>query len=163
MRKTPVFVLGFLFLVGLALAVEPPQMKEGLWSVRTQMTDNPGNVKRDFTQELCRSQAYDQHALDLAKNLKGCKVVSENFTGGTYTAESECNVQGAVIKSKATTTYQGDTAFRSESHATYTPAFHGVSEMTVMVDQKYLGACPAGVQPGDRIAADGSITHTWRH
>ena len=163
MRKTRVFVLGFLFLVGLALAIEPPQMKEGLWSVRTQMTDDPGNVKRDFTQKLCRSQAYDQHALDLAKNLKGCKVVSENFTGGTYTAESECNVQGAVIKSKATTTYQGDTAFRSESHATYTPAFHGVSETTVMVDQKYLGACPAGVQPGDRIAADGSITHTWRH
>lgn len=163
MRKTPILVLGFLFLLGLALAVEPPAMREGLWSVRTQMINNPGNGKTDNTQKLCRSHAYDQHALELAKNMKACKVVSENFTGGTYTVESECNVAGAVIKSKATTTYQGDTAFHSETHGTYTPAFHGISESTIIVDQKYLGACPAGVGPGDFIAADGSIRHTWTH
>ena len=163
MRKTPAILLGFLFVVGLALAVEPPQMKEGLWSIRTQMTDNPGNVKSDFTQKLCRSHAYDQHAHELVKNMKGCKVVSENFTGGTYTVELECNVLGTVIKSKSTTTYQGDATFHSVSHATNTPPLRGVSESTIIMDQKYLGACPAGVEPGDRIAVDGSITHTWRH
>jgi len=163
MRKTPAFVLGFLLLVGLALAIQPPQMKEGLWSVRTQSTDNPGNIKSDHTQKLCRNHAYDQYAHELAKNMKTCKVLSENFTGGTYTVDTECKLAGSVIKSRSTTTYQSDTAFRSESHASYTPEFHGIGEMTLIVDQKYLGACPSGVQPGDRIAEDGTITHLWRH
>jgi hypothetical protein len=163
MRKTPVFVLVILFLVGLALAVEPPPMKEGLWSVRTQMTNQPGNAKTDFTFKLCRSHAYDQHALELAKNNKGCKLVSENFTGGTYTLDSECNMGGTVLKSKTTTTFQGDTASHSETHGTYTPAFQGMTGSTIIQDQKYLGACPAGVGPGDRINADGSIMHLWRH
>jgi hypothetical protein len=26
-------------------------------------------------------------------------------------------------------------------------------------DQRYLGSCPAGMKPGDRIMADGSIVH----
>jgi hypothetical protein len=95
--------------------------------------------------------------------MKGCKVASENLTGGTYTVETECNVQGSAIKSKGTTTYQGDTAFHLETHAAYTPALMGVGETTVIVDQKYLGACPAGIEPGDRIAEDGTVTHTWKH
>jgi hypothetical protein len=163
MRKAPMFVLGVLILLGLALAVEPPQNKEGLWSIRMQTTNQPGNTKTDFTYKLCRSHAFDQHGRDLAKNRKECKPVSENFSGGIYTAESECNVMGTVIKSKTTTTFQGDTASHGETHATNTPALNGVSEMTVIMDQKYLGACPAGIQPGDRVNADGSIMHLWRN
>jgi hypothetical protein len=26
-------------------------------------------------------------------------------------------------------------------------------------DQRYLGSCPAGMKPGDRLMADGSIVH----
>jgi hypothetical protein len=163
MRKSPVCVLGILFLVGLALAVEPPPVKEGLWSVRTQMTNQPSNAKTDFTFKLCRNHAYDQYALGLAKNNKGCKLGFEDLSGGTYTLDSECNMGGSVLKSKTTITFQGDTASHSETQGTYTPALHGMTGSTVIQDQRYLGACPAGAQPGDRINADGSIMHLWRH
>lgn len=163
MRKTPVSVLCILFLVGLALAVEPPSAREGLWSVRMQTTDQPGNTKTDFTYKLCRNHAFDQHGLELAKNHKGCKVVAENVSGGIHTFESECSVAGSVVSTKAVTTFQSDAAIHSETHGTYTPALHGMTGMTIIMDQKYLGACPAGVQPGDRINADGSIMHLWQH
>jgi hypothetical protein len=29
----------------------------------------------------------------------------------------------------------------------------------MVMEQKYMGSCPAGAQPGDRINADGSIVH----
>jgi hypothetical protein len=33
----------------------------------------------------------------------------------------------------------------------------GVTDETRIQDFKYVGACPAGVNPGDRIMADGSV------
>jgi hypothetical protein len=68
-------------------------------------------------------------------------------------------VGSTVIDSKGTATFQGDSAAHSETHATYSPAMAGLSETTMIMDQKYVGACPAGAVAGDRIAADGRITH----
>jgi hypothetical protein len=36
-------------------------------------------------------------------------------------------------------------------------------DSTMTMDQKYLGSCPAGVQPGDLTSADGKVTHLWNH
>jgi hypothetical protein len=30
-------------------------------------------------------------------------------------------------------------------------------------DQKYIGSCPADMQPGDRKSEDGTILHLWKH
>jgi hypothetical protein len=163
MKKLPAVAVAAISLMGLAQAIDLPLMKEGLWSIRTQTTNNPGNNKTDFTQKLCRSHAYEEYARGLAKNRPGCKTISESLSGGVYTTEVECAERGTVIKSKTVATSQGDSAAHSESHATYTPAFHGMSEMIMIQDQKYLGSCPSGVGPGDRIAQDGAVTHTWKH
>jgi hypothetical protein len=54
-------------------------------------------------------------------------------------------------------------ASHSETHTTYTPALAGTAESTMIMDQKYVGGCPAGIQPGDRIAANGTVNHLWKH
>lgn len=162
--KTPaVLIAAAAAFIGSALALEAPVMKEGLWSVHTTSIDNPGNVKSEGTYKLCRNHAYDQHAFSLGEHMPACKLINESGGGSVYTVETECNISGTVIKSKSTTTVHGDTASRSESHGTYTPAMRGMTEMNVIVEQNYLGSCPAGVQPGDRINQDGSIVHLWRH
>jgi len=149
--------------IGVAQTVTPPPVKEGLWSIHTTSIDNPGSVKSEYSAKLCRSHAYDQHAQSLAKKMPGCKSVNESVHGGVYTSEMDCTVAGTNIKSKGTTTLHGDTAFRSDTHATYTPAFHGVTDSTMVIEQNYIGACPAGIQPGDRIAPNGAVTHSWKH
>ena len=149
--------------IGIANAVNPPEQKEGLWTSHTQSIDNPGNKKSESTSTICRSHAYDQHVLSLAKSVKGCTTVSESFQGGKYFVELHCVEAGTVVESKGTVTYQGDTSAHSENHSTFTPALGGISEMTIIMDQKYVGNCPAGAQPGDLTNADGSVTHLWKH
>ena len=147
----------------IANAANPPELREGLWSVHTQSIDNPGNKKSEGTYTLCRDHAYDQSIRAKAKNMKGCTKISESFEGGKYSSEMHCVVAGTVVESKGITTFQGDTSTHSETHASYTPPLGGISEMTMIIDEKYVGGCPAGAQPGDRTAADGRVTHLGRH
>ena len=50
-----------------------------------------------------------------------------------------------VIDTTEKATFKGDTAVHSETHATYSPPLYGVSESTMIMDQEYLGSCPAGI------------------
>ena len=68
-----------------------------------------------------------------------------------------------TISTKSVGTYVSDTSVHTESTSTYTPAFMGQTRETMVVDWKYVGACPAGIQPGDRVASDGSVLHLWKH
>jgi hypothetical protein len=140
-------------------ADDPPQVKEGLWSIHTQSIDNPGNKKTEGTRSICRNHQYDKEAQARAKTVKGCTVTSEAFHGNQYSVATRCEVAGTVIQSANVTTFQGDSAFHSENHASYNPAMNGMSESTMIIDQKYVGSCPAGMQAGDLMSADGRITH----
>lgn len=158
--KNAMLVLAIVAVVSpTARATNPPDVKEGLWSVHTQSSDNPGSKKSEGTYTLCRDHAYDLSVRARAKTVKGCTTVSESFEAGKYSTEIRCVTAGTTIESKGTTTFQSDTAFHSETHATYSPAFYGVSETTMIIDQKYVGGCPAGVQPGDRTNSDGTVMH----
>jgi len=163
MKKMLIFAAAALLLpIGMATAADPPELKEGLWSNHMQTTDNPGNKTSEQTSTVCRSHAYDQYVQSLMKGMKGCTKINESFQGGKYSLEMHCVIGNTVVDSKGTTTFQGDTAARAESHATYTPAMGGVSETTTIMDSKYVGSCPAGAQPGDITYPDGRVTH-WKH
>ena len=145
-------------------AADPPAVKEGLWSIHTVSIDNPGSKKTDGTRSICRNHAYDTRIREQAEKQQKqtCKSANRTSSGNSFTDESECTVQGSVIKTKGVTTFTGDTAFHSETHATYTPALYGNAETTMVIDQKYVGPCPAGMEPGDFMSADGKITHVKR-
>ena len=145
-----------------AHAVSHPEIKEGEWSVHTVSVEN-GSKRTEGTYKLCRSHAFDQYVEGLAKNVKTCKMIGETYAGGKYTSESRCTMGKTVIASKGTTTFQSDTSMHSETHATYTPPMYGMSDTQMTMDQKYVGSCPAGTQPGDRTNADGTVMHLWKH
>lgn len=75
------------------------------------------------------------------------------------TTETQCSAGGSVLKTKAVVTMSGDGAAHSETTTTYTPALYGTSETTMIMDQKFMGACPAGMEPGDMMDASGKISH----
>lgn len=145
--------------IGITNAADPPELKEGLWTSHRQTIHNPGNKTSEQTSTICRNHAYDQHAQSLAKDVKGCTTVAESFQDGVYSLELHCVVSGTVIESKGTTTFQGDTAAHTETHATYTPALGGLSELTMITDQKYVGSCSGGAKPGDITYEDGRVIH----
>jgi hypothetical protein len=164
MNKKLIFAMvGLATLIGSASAADRPQIKEGLWQIRTQTIDNPSNKKTEGTVMLCRDHDFDKSAEALAKNVKGCTTISESFAAGKFSSETRCEVASTVIDSKGTVTFQSDTAAHSETHVTYTPALYGNADETMIQDQTYLGDCPAGMQPGDRKSQDGTIVHLRKH
>jgi|HubBroStandDraft_6_1064221.scaffolds.fasta_scaffold208388_2 hypothetical protein len=164
MRKTLVYPVAVLSLaLGTAIAVDAPDVKEGLWSVHSQTTANPGNRKSEgATYTLCRDHAFDKATRDLAKSAKGCTLVSETFKDGKYSTKLHCVIGATTVDTQSTVTFESDTSTHTETHATYTPATNGVSETTLVQDQEYTGSCPAGAQPGDRTDEDGRVTHVGR-
>jgi len=146
-----------MLLLPIARAADPPQLKEGLWEIRGQRIENPGNKRTEFTYRLCRSHAYDKAMDDLVKNQKDCTTTFESLGGGRYASSSRCTAAGIVIESKGSYRYESSTSARSESTATYLPALRGKTDETLIQDQNYLGSCPAGMRPGDRIDADAKV------
>ena len=142
-------------------AADPQAIKEGLWSLHTVSIDNPGNRRSEGTRSLCRDHAYDVRIRAQAetKQKQNCKPSVRKSSGNGFTEETECTIQGSTVTSKVVTTFTGDTAVHSETHGTYSPALYGTAETTVIMDQKYVGACPAGMEPGDFMTSDGKITH----
>jgi hypothetical protein len=144
-------------LLSIARAADPPPLQEGLWEIRGQSIANPGNKKTDFVYRLCRNHAYDQAMDALVKHVKDCTTSFDALGGGRFTSASSCSVSGTLIVSKGTYTYESSTSTRSESYATYEPALEGKTDETMIQDQKYLGQCPPGMKPGDRVRADGAL------
>jgi hypothetical protein len=149
--------------IGIAIATDVPDVKEGFWSIHTLTTNNPGNVKSETTTKICRNHAYDAYTKGLAKDIKGCTVNNESYAGNKYSMQMHCTVAATVIDSKGTVTFNGDTSTHSETQATYSPAVGGVSQTTTIQDQKYIGSCPTGTAPGDLILEDGNVNHLWKH
>jgi hypothetical protein len=156
MKQGLLFIFASLAVCGLAYAADHPEMKEGLWQI-----DNKSNNSGGFSDQLCRSHAYDQQVEAKAKAMMGknCSKMDESYADGKLTSNMVCNIGGSVVETKGVVSFQGDTAAHSESHTTYSPPLYGTSDTTETQDQKWLGPCPAGMQPGDHKNADGTVRH----
>lgn len=146
---------------GSALAAEPPQLKEGLWSIHSQNTDAPSEKKTDFRSVLCRSHASDWRTRENARDAKECATVSENLQANKYTIQSRCRIKGSVVETRSTTLFM-ENATHTEVHVTYTPALNGITASTLIEDQKYLGKCPSGAESGDLMLPNGTVQHLGR-
>ena len=129
-----------------AHAGDYPNIKEGLWSTTTIMSD----AKRaPQTGSMCNSTAVMQSVIDAHKKTdQPCKITSLTHSGAVYTEQTECTIGGQVRKSTSVTTFTGDSAVHTEIH-------QADGTVTVTSDSKYVGTCPTGMVPGDFVGADG--------
>lgn len=139
---------------------DPPKLKEGLWDIRGQRVENPGNKRTDFTYKLCRDHAFDRATDAELRTVKDCNTALKKVGDGKYSSASTCHAPGVTIDSVGTSTYGGDESIHADTHAAYTPEFNGKTEETLVEDQHYIGKCPAAMRPGDRLNPDGIL---WRH
>jgi hypothetical protein len=139
-------LLCFGCIAALAQAGDYPTIKAGLWSTTTTI----GDAKRPpQVGTMCNSTAVMQSVIDShKKGDQPCKIINMSHTGSVYTEQTECTFGGQVRKSTSVTTFTGDTLVHTEIH-------HADGSVTVISDSKYIGACPAGMVPGDFVGADG--------
>jgi hypothetical protein len=159
--KKPILAATFLLLLGVAHADFPnmPPLKEGLWKIRMVDT-TAGQKPTDNTYSLCRSHAWDQQVRQIAlKVLANCSTTTDTKSGNTRTVVTSCKLSGSSVITKSVLTSISDTHFRTDTLATFTPPMFGRSQDSMTQEETFLGACPAGMQPGDHQLPDGTIQH----
>ncbi len=158
MKKTTLHLLTVvLFLVpAVSIADDFPQRKAGLWEVTTSAAGMPGGqvVKQ------CIDATTDAAMMQVGKSMGGqmgmsCAKNEVKKEGGSFVAESDCNMAGTRMISK--TVFSGDfnSAYSAESTARYEPAMMGMSESKTKISARWLGPCEANQQPGDMIMPNG--------
>lgn len=153
--------------VGQAIAlVDQPPLKAGYWSVQTTTSNSPGGSPAESKRFVCRNPEFDQWMRVTVESMTkrmGCKIVTEKFADNTYTSETHCAQSGSRTITRTTSVLTGDSAMHTETVTTFDPALNGLEKKTLISEQKWIGACPAGAAPGDNVSTDGQITHLWRH
>jgi hypothetical protein len=93
-------------------AVEEPSMKEGLWSVHTQVIQHPSEQKTDSAVTLCRNPAYDKQVREATMPRSKCPLVDKS--SGTLTKfETECKIGGSKVKVTEVIEITGETLSRT--------------------------------------------------
>jgi hypothetical protein len=134
--------------IAIASAVDFPQRQEGLWERHNQTIQNPGNRKIELTSTICRDHTYDKSVTVTKPSDPSCTYDLKDLGGGNYSSQTRCTIDATVVETAQTFSYQAGSV-HSETHIKYTPALGGRTDMTVILDEKFVGSCPANMKPGD--------------
>ena len=139
-----------------AAAQDMPKMKPGLWETTSSTAGQKGAPAHTSKTTMCLNEAVQKDMMDFAKSMGAqCSKNTTRRDGNKYIGEAECNFGGSTVKSQSVTTFSGDTSYRVESRATFSPPMGGMSESSTTQEAKFSGPCPAGMKPGDMTMPGG--------
>ncbi len=142
-----------LFMAGanLSIAQSMPKMKAGMWE-NTVMSDAPGAKGKEPTKStMCIDDTVMEQMMKMGQGMAQamCSKNTSQISGNKMTGSVECKMGSSTINSTSVTTFNGDTSYRTESKSVYTPPLYGMKENVSVTEAKYVGACKAGMKPGD--------------
>jgi hypothetical protein len=151
--------LGTLLLLGAATcgtsrADDFPLRKAGLWEVDMTMS---GGKMPPQQMKMCIDPATDAEMYQLGMNAAQgmCSKPDIHRSGGTVTISTTCKMGESKISTQSVTKFTGDTAYHTDVNSTFDPPMGTLRESAVTQDAKWSGACPADMQPGDVLMANG--------
>jgi hypothetical protein len=155
MRKalsTLVLLVGAIVLMGQA---ELPKRKAGLWELTMSIEGTKAPMP---SAKLCIDAATDAEFYKMGAGMSrdACSKRDLKVNGKTITVDSVCSfAANRTSTTHATTTFTGDTAYHTEVQMHYEPPLMGKSDSAMAQDGKWIGACPADMQPGDMLMPGG--------
>ncbi len=139
-----------------AAAQDMPKMKPGLWETTSTTGGQKGAPAHTSKTSMCINEAVQKDMMEFGKSMGAqCSKNTTRRDGNKYIGEAECNFGGSTMKSQSTTTFTGDSSYRVESRATFSPPMGGMSESSTTQEAKHAGPCPAGMKPGDMTMPGG--------
>jgi hypothetical protein len=139
---------------GAAGTAEFPTLKAGQW----EMTTTPGAAgSAPRKSMICLDASTQKAMLDMSAGMQKemCTRMDMRREGSRFITDAQCRLGNSVVTSHAVMTMTGDSAYRTESSATFSPPFNNLRESKTVIEGKYLGACRDGLQPGDVVTATG--------
>lgn len=131
-----------------AYAMDFIHRKPGLWSITTAMKGMPAKmgaskmcIDANTDAELMRhGMKWDSHA---------CTAPAIAGAGPVRTVDMVCHIAGATQKSHIVMTFSGDASYRMDMTSKVSRPNIPEHDMHLSQDAKWMGACPAGMKPGD--------------
>lgn len=134
------------FAAGSAGAADLPKRKSGLWEMKTQMEGMPS----PGAMQMCVDQSTDNMMEERAvKEKLNCSVMDVKRAGGRTTVHSVCKHEGTTVTTDAVITGDFESGYKNDMRVRYSPPQHGMSDMHMIQDAKWLGPCKPGQKPGD--------------
>jgi hypothetical protein len=124
-----------------------PARKPGLWQMSMTIAGHPMATKQ------CVDAVTDRQMMQssFARNADKCSSLTSSRSGSTITVDATCALNGGVV-TRTHAVIAGD--FQSEYTVdANTDISGGPAQMPkhsqIKQDVKWIGACPAGMKPGD--------------
>ncbi len=136
-----------------------PKLKPGLWEVTTTAARREGPAPRPTSMCLDDSVQQAMYTMSTGMMTGMCSKHDIKVAGGKVTANAICDLGGTRMESRAVMTLTGNTAYRTEAHATFDPPMMGTRESTTVIEGRHVGACKPGQQPGDMILPGGQTVN----
>jgi hypothetical protein len=109
---------------------------------------------------LLRTRPADHAAINhLLAGLGWRSKCDVRFAGASGTVDSVCKLGTRTQTARSTITFTGDNAYHTETRAHFDPPLGNTADRTTISGAKWLGPCPANMQPGDIITATGIRMH----
>ncbi len=120
-----------------------PHLKAGLWEITVEGT--PAKARSCIDD---KTQA-DSAALGQGLDRRNCSKSDWSRIPGGVAFSFDCDNDGTRMTSKGTVIGDFNSAYRMEAEAGITR--NGVTQTAKQaIDARYVGACPAGMKPGDK-------------
>ena len=154
-----------LFAAALACAVAPaqaaleyPTLKAGQWEMTTTAGGTGAAPAAPRKATICLDANTQKALMDQGAGVQKelCSKMEMRRDGTRYITDAECRFGTSVVKSHGVMTMIGDTAYRTETQASFDPPLaNNMRESKTVIEGKYVGACRDGMQPGDMVTDTG--------
>ncbi|MGN6515949.1 MAG: DUF3617 domain-containing protein [Rhizomicrobium sp.] len=131
-----------------ASASDFPTRRAGLWE--TTMHLDQGGMGAMNT-KMCLDANTDARMMKYGMSHQSSDCAPPNIQGmgSVRTVDVVCHMGGSTQKSHITIAYTGNASYHMDMQTVFDPPFHGQSKNHMSQDAKWMGACPAGMKPGD--------------
>ena len=139
---------------GGASSADPPVLKSGLWEVSRVNTQHGDKARLTM---MCLDDSVQaemrEFRMGVAKEM--CTENDQRVEGNRMTVKVSCKLGPTTMKTTSVMVFSGNTAYHTESTASYDPPFMNMSEAKSTIDGKWTGPCKAGQLPGDVVTETG--------
>lgn len=135
-----------------------PSRKAGLWHMTMQGAGMPAGTVMQQCVDARTDQAMQRRAMSAEPGAE-CRQTGISRAGGVTEVRGECT--DAAGRSTLVSRVSGDMSlhYKVENRVSFDPPRRGQREMTMTIEARHRGACPADLAPGSMRLPGGMTMH----
>jgi len=137
-----------------SFAADLPVLKSGLWEV-SRVSNQQSDKKHLTTMCLDDSVQAEMREFSTGVAKEMCTQNERQVEGNRMTVKATCKLGPTTMKTESVMVFSGNTAYHTDSSASYDPPFMNMSEAKSTIDGKWTGPCKPGQLPGDIVTETG--------